>query len=88
MNEGEGGHDTKLDVASEYFDPEECLSISDPSRVSIPFPNVTELKSFRQCMNLVPPGVRREARESLGIDPVCAPRSCFALGKTTQSHIS
>jgi small nuclear ribonucleoprotein (snRNP)-like protein len=85
MSQGEDDQHKKLDVTSEQFDPEECLGVTDPSKVSIPFPNVTELKSFRQCMNLVPPAVRGEVRESLGLDPVLCP---ISFGTSAEHDLS
>jgi hypothetical protein len=58
--------DPQLDVTSEQFDADACLSVSDPSMVKLPYPNMPDLRSIRKCANLVPSSVRDEVDQELG----------------------
>ena len=58
--------DPRLDLASEHFDPEACLNVADPSLVKVPYPNVTDLKSIKRCISLVPNAVREEVDAEIG----------------------
>jgi hypothetical protein len=62
----------KLDVTSEHFDAAECLTVTDPSKVTLPFPNIQQLDSFKLCENLVPPALRAEVKAEFGA-PVSLP---------------
>jgi hypothetical protein len=57
----------KLDVTSEHFNAAECLSVTDPSKVSLPFPNIQQLDNFKLCENLVPPALRAEVKAEFGV---------------------
>lgn len=58
--------DKRLDVASDKFDADACLSVSDPSTVRLPFPEAKQLPNLFATQTLVPPSVRQEVEASFG----------------------
>jgi hypothetical protein len=68
--------DDALNLSSERLDPEACLAVEDPSRVSVPFPETQELSSLQECMSLVPPSLREEIRKDHGLEA----KVSFAFG--------
>ena len=80
----------KLDVTSEHFDAAECLTVADPSTVSLPFPNIQQLDNFKHCENLVPPALRAEVKQALGttVCPLPQPVEVLLTGTSVYSSIS
>ena len=59
--------DARLDVTSENFDAEASLAQPAVSNVSLPYPNVAELRSLPHCSQLVPARVRAEVEGAFGL---------------------
>ena len=58
--------DRALDVVSEEFDADACLSVSDPSTVKLPCAETKALPKLFTTRNLVPPAVRAELEAIYG----------------------
>jgi small nuclear ribonucleoprotein (snRNP)-like protein len=62
----------RLDLTSEHFDANACLTEPDLSKVTMPYPNISDLRTIRRCTNMVPVAIREEVDREFGLKPkVC-----------------
>lgn len=59
-------NDAKLDVTSEDFDADACLSVPDPAMVRLPYPDTKQLPNLFAATALVPPSTRKEVERLSG----------------------
>lgn len=71
--------DERLDVTSERFDAEASLAQPEARNVSLPYPDVAELRSLVQCSQLVPASVRAEVEGAYGAPSAVRSRPCHDL---------